>query len=291
MAKEDCRQRSASLRVVASWFLVAGATVTTSNTARADTIFFDNFAGSILNPSWQVLPGQGGYSVGGGQLRYYNDGSVASTTGWYNPALTLALPFTGTNWEIDTKATYNLHWLDSFGNSSGAQGPEVLVKFNPAVTTSGYGGPDYAGGDYAVIERDIDACTGCTPANYLFAGYGAAGNSNLLNPADAGVPPKNNIGAGTYWYQIIRNGGTLTINYSGDGINYAAALSAPLADPSGSYNELLLGGATWESAGSHTDYAYVNITAPSSVPEPSSFVLLALGVMGVAVKRFRSNKT
>ncbi len=163
----------------------------------------------------------------------------------------------------------------------------MLVAFDPAVTTSSYGGPDYAGSDYAVIERDIDACTGCTPANYLFAGYGAVGNSNLLSPSDAGIPPKNNIGTGTYWYQIIRNGGTLTINYSYDGIHFATAFSAPLADPSSSSNELLLGGNTWETAGSYTDYAYVTITAPSSAPEPEGLVLLVVGVLGIAVKRFR----
>src|ERR1039458_4809905 len=132
--------------------------------------FTDDFTGSTLNPAWQVLPGQGTYSVGGGQLRYNNVGTLASTTGWYNPALTLALPFTGTAWKIEIKATYSLKWLNSgtytgpavptYSGSSGGQGPEVLVKFAPGVTTSGYGGPNYAGSDVTVIERGIDAWYG-----------------------------------------------------------------------------------------------------------------------------------
>jgi hypothetical protein len=146
--------------------------------------------------------------------------------------------------------------------------------------TSGYGGPDYAGTDYAIFERDIDAYYG---TNGLSASYGAASNDNLLNPADSDI--NDNIADGTYWLQIIRNGGELTMNYSFDGTNYLTAFSTALADPSSTYNELLLGGITYSSAGSYTDYSYVNITAP--VPEPSGFVLLALGLAGVGVVWFR----
>lgn len=260
-----------------------------SEVALADsTIFADNFTETTLNSAWQVLPGQGSYSVGGGRLQYVNGGPQASTTGWYNPALTLALPFSGTNWTLQTKATYNLQWLDGTGNSSGAQGPEVLVKFAPGSATSSYGGPNYAGSDYAVIERDIDACTGCNPANYLSASYGAVSNSNLINPADAGIPPTNNIGDGTYWYEITRDGGVLTVSYSYDGMNYTPAFSASLSDPPSSYNELLLGGITWEGVGSYTDYAYVDI-ASTATPEPGTLPMLLLAsplvVIGVLFRR------
>jgi hypothetical protein len=111
--------------------------------------------------------------------------------------------------------------------------------------------------------------------------------SDLINPADAGTPPPNNIGDGTYWYQIIRNGGTLTINYSYDGINYATAISTSLADPSGTYNELLLGGNTYLTAGSYTDYAYVDITATNATPEPISRILFGSGLPALAGLCFR----
>ena len=276
--------KKALLKRVVMALLLALALIMASNTALAGTIFSDDFTGSTLNPAWQVLPGQGVYAVGGGNLRYYNNGPVASTTGWYNPALTLALPFSGTNWEIDTKATYSLGWCASGSYtgppnpnqacSSGAQGPEVLVKFNPGVTTSGFGGPNYAGTDYAVYQRTIDAYYG---ANTLSASYGSVSNGNLLNRADTDI--NNNIADGTYWYQIIRTGGALTMNYSYNGVTFLTAFSTTLSDPSSSYNELLLGGITYSTAGSYTDYAYVNITAPSAVPEPSTWGLLGLGLL------------
>jgi hypothetical protein len=263
--------------------------------------FTDDFTASTLNPAWQVLPGNGSYSVGGGQLTYYNDGSEASTTGWYNPARTLALPFTGTNWEIDIKATYNLFYYfggigggpcsqtDLVCNSAGAQAPKVVVSFNPGTVTSSYGGPNYAGSDYAVIERDIDAgyCTAALVCAYtLSASYGNVGNSNLLNPADISTG-SSNLADGTYWYQIIRNGGTLTIKYSYDGVSYATAFSTPLANPSGTYNQLLLGGLTYLSDGSYTNYHYVHITSSCQVTQcvpgvvTDNCVSLSFGVPGV----------
>lgn len=249
--------RSASKRV-SLLFLLFGCI---QAWAQVTLPFTDNFSGPTLDPAWQVLPGQGSYTVGGGVLRYYNDGPVASSTGWYNTALTLALPFTGRNWKMEIQAKYNLFYVFPGGNATGGQGPEVLVKFSPDFAPGGYGTPSYAGYDFAVIERDIDACTGCNPANYLFAGYGAVGNSNLLNPADAGTPPPNNIGGGTYWYQIIRQAGMLTLNVSYDGTNYFQAFSAPLSNPSSTFNELLIGGITFLTAGSYTDYGPVTITS------------------------------
>ena len=255
--------------------LFAGLNLTTTRVAFADNVIFnDDFNGSSLNPAWQILPGQGSYSLTNGQLQYFNAGSQASTTGWFSPALTLGLSFTGTSWEIDTKAQYHLNWLDTSGGSSGAQGPEVLVKFAPGTVTSGYGGPNYAGTDFAVIERDIDAYYN---SNILAAYYGTAVNNDFLNPADKTI--QNNVADGTYWYKIIRNGGTLTINYSTDAVNYSTALSAALFDPSSSYNDLLLGGITFSTVGSYTNYDYVTIT--SAAPEPSSIFLFGLGVVGL----------
>src|SRR5947209_5977256 len=89
---------------VASLLLLVAMPILFRNTAFAQTIFSDDFASASLNSQWQVLPGLGNYTVGGGRLRYFNIGPTASTTGWNNPALTLALPFTGTDWQIEVKA-------------------------------------------------------------------------------------------------------------------------------------------------------------------------------------------
>jgi hypothetical protein len=268
------------LLAVGLLFIGAGA-------ALADSVIFsDDFNGTTLNPAWQILPGQGSYTVGNGNLRYFNSGSQSATTGWYNPALTLALPFSGTHWEISTKATYNLFYLDSSGVSSGAQAPEVLVKFNPGVTISSNGGPNYAGTDFTRIERDIDAGYG---SNVLEANYGSVQDVNMLNPADSTI--KNNVGDGTYWYQITRNGGSLTIAYSYDGTNYTNAFTTQLANPTGTYNELLLGGLTWQGVGSYTDYDYVHIMA-TATPEPNTATLwlAALPLIGAGLLFRRRNQ-
>lgn len=253
----------------------------------AETIIFsDDFTGP-LNAAWQVLPGQGSYSVAGGQLRYYNEGPQSSPSVWVTTSLSLAFPFTGTNWEIDTKAAFSLDWCTS-GNSytgpsvptpscsSGAQRPQVIVSFDP-VTASDRS--SLAGNNYADFDRGTDAYYG---DNHLTASYGATSVSGLLNPADAGIV--NNIADGSYWYQFIRDGGTLTMNYSYDGVHYVTALSTQLANPSSSFNELLLTGTTYETAGSFTDYDYVRIT--SAVPEPSSAVPLALCFVAVGLNWF-----
>jgi hypothetical protein len=225
-----------------------------------NTVFTDDFSSTTLNPAWQNLPGLGSYTLGGGQLRYFNEGFTAATTGWNNAALTLALPFNGMYWQVDTKATYHLFWLlpgynytgpsvPTPNGSAGAQGPEVVVKFNPSVN-----GTNYAGSDFALFERNIDAYYG---ANTLSASYGTVSNGNLLCPADGNIT--NNVADGTYWLQIIRNGGTVTMNYSCDGTNYRTAISTVLANPVSTYNELMLGGLTFLSDGSYTDYSYVTI--------------------------------
>ena len=242
------------------------------------SLFSDDFTSSTLNSSWQILPGLGSYSVGGGRLRYYNAGPQASTTGWYSPALTLALPITGTNWVIETKATYSLGWCTSgtytgpavpnTSCSAGAQGPEVIVTFMPGTTPSSYGGTSYANTDFAVIERVVDAYYG---SDSLSASYGTLSSNSFLNPADPGI--NNNIADGTYWYRITRNGGTLTIAYSYDGVNYTTGLSTTLANPSGTYNQLLLGGSTYLTNASYTDYSYVHITGTGTISTNNPSVL------------------
>lgn len=293
MSNGECKWKCSGAGFAAGFFLVL-ATILPTGIARADTLLFsDDFSGSTLNPAWQILPGQGSYSVGGGNLRYFNGDSQASTTGWNNAALTLALPFSGTDWEVDTKATYNLHWCTSGnytgpstpnqGCSSGAQGPEAIVKFNPGTTTSGQGGPNYAGLEYVLFERDIDAYYG---SNILVASNGVIASDNVLNPADSNI--NNNVADGTYWLRFVRSGGTVTMNYSYDGITYFTALTTTLSNPSDPYNELLLGGVTWQNVGSYTDYDFVNIKATTPAAEPGSLLLLGCGFAALGLKyRFR----
>jgi hypothetical protein len=207
---------------------VAGALLPGANKAMADiSLFSDDFTGPSLNAAWQVQSGNGAYSLNGGDLRYVNQGFGSSPSGWYSTSEALFVPFTGTDWELDTKATYNLGYLDNLGQSSGAQRSTLIVSFDQISTYN----------SVASFERGVDAWYG---ENRMSAGVGAIATSNLLNPADATI--NNNVAGGTYWYQIIRHGGDLTMNYSYDGINYFNALSTVLVDPSNPYNELLLTG-------------------------------------------------
>ena len=103
--------------------------------------------------------------------------------------------------------------------------------------------------------------------------------------ADSSI--NNNVADGTYWYRIARNGGNITVSYSGDGSQYAAALSADLTDPANPFNELILTATTFETANSFTVYDHVNIASTSSAPEPGGFTLMALGAACIGLGRFR----
>ena len=287
MKKKFAGGRAAIVRLLLTSILLAlGA-----GQALAETIFADNFTGPSLNSAWQVLPGQGVYVFGGG-LRYYNQGPLSSPSGWSTTSLALALPFMGTNWEIDTRATYSLDWC-TLGNSytgpavpnqscsSGAQRPQIMVAFDPATASDRSA---LTGANVAEIDRGIDAWYG---DDHLSASYGDVVASGLLNPADSTI--NKNIAGGAYWYRIVRSGGNLTMSYSTDGVSYATALSAQLNNPTGSYNELVLTGTTFLTENSFTDYGYVNIESlgTSAVPEPSGFALMLLGVAFVGVGRLR----
>ncbi len=280
---------TAGRKLSAALSLLLWATAPGAATALADTVIFsDNFTESTLNPAWQVLPGQGTYSLAG-DLRYVNQGPLSSPYGWATTSLSLALPFTGTDWEADVKASYSLAWcapgftytgppVPNFSTSSGAQRSDVMVSFDPV---TGSDRSALSGNNVAAFDRGVDAWYG---ANVLSASYGSDLASGLLNPAASTID--NNIAGGTYWYQIVRNGGTLTMSYSYDGVHYSTALSTSLADPSSSYNELLLTGWTYLNAGSYSDFDSVTIKSlsPSPMPEPSAWIPLAVGLACIAVK-------
>ena len=71
------------------------------------------------------------------------------------------------------------------------------------------------------------------------------------------------------------------MDYSYDGVHYTNAMSAQLADPSGSFNELLLTGTTFLSAGSSADFRSVSIA--EAAPEPSVAILSGVGLVGFSL--------
>jgi hypothetical protein len=253
----------------------------TANVACASSIIFsDSFSEPVLNSSWVQLAGTGSYTVGGGQLQYNNVGPVASPSGWGNTSLSLGLPFTGTDWEIDFEASYSLAWCLPGNNingpavpnqscSAGAQEPRVGVSFAPVTATDRSA---LGNGDFADFYRVTDAWYG---SDSLGAEYGGDSVSTLLAPADSTI--QNNVAGGTYFYQIIRDGGSLLMNYSTDGVRYTTALSAMLADPANDFNEFAITGTTYLTAGSFASYG--PLTIQSETPEPSTLFLIEGGLV------------
>lgn len=253
-------------------------------------IFSDNFSGSNLDPAWQVLPGQGSYSMVG-DLRYNQEGPLSAPSGWGTTSLSLALPFTGLHWQADIEAKHTLMWLTS-GNytgpsnpmpsgSSGAQQSRVQMAFDPVTAgdRSALGGSNTAG-----FVRGVDAWYG---SNYLTAFYDGTYVDNLQNPSDMMI--QNNVADGTYWYRFIRDGGLLSIAYSYDGVNYFTAISQALQNPLDDANTLVLSGETYLSVGSYTDFQSVRIL-DTTVPEPGTSGLIGAGLLLIPIIRRRSRQ-
>ena len=287
--EEDARRRRTASGGILAVSLLA---LLAAGSARATVVFSDSFTEATLNPEWQVLGGQGSYTMTGSSLRYFNDGPLSSPTTWSTTSMALALPFTGTRWTATIEATYNLYWLlpgygsyngpaqPTYSGSPGAQEPRVLMAFAPV--TAGDRSALTNPNNVATFARNIDPYYG---SDTLTAQYGGSTSANLLTPAEMMIT--NTIADGTYWLQFTRNGGSLTMSYSTDGTNYQTAYSAMLADPSNDYNELLLTGLTYLTAGSFTDYKNLTITAPDAVPEPASIGLLVtvVAALGLRIRR------
>ena len=107
---EQSKRQATFCSIVVILMLMAG------NAFASSVILSDQFTGTSLNPQWEVMNGQGTYSVNNG-LTYTGDGPLSSPSGWLTKSTTLALPFQGEHWEADISLSYSLKWLLS-GNYS-----------------------------------------------------------------------------------------------------------------------------------------------------------------------------
>jgi hypothetical protein len=197
--------------------------------------------------------------------------------------MSLALPFSGTDWQVDTKATYNLGWLNGSGSSSGAQRSLAMVSFNTGSLWS----------DIATFDRGIDAYYNANSlAAYYTYGASQVNSPELLDPLDKTVV--GNIADGTYWLRLVRHGGSLTMSYSRDGSTWSTGLGTTLGDASQTNNVLLLSGQTYMEVGSYTKFDFVTITAldANGTPEPGSLMLMGAGLAGLAAaKKWRGRRS
>jgi hypothetical protein len=255
--------------------------------AIAGTIFSDNFTETALGSPWQVLSGNGSYTVGGGHLTYYNKGPQSGPGGWQTTSESLVLPFAGTNWQLDIQATYSLDWLQpgysytgpvqaNTANSSGAQDARAMVAFDPATESDR---TSLGGTNVAWFSRVIDAWYGTDQFDAIYGG----GGSSLQKPVDTWIV--DNVVGGTYWLRFVRTGGTLVMSYSTNGTSYLPGMTSTLAEPSSSYNEFAISGLTFLTAGSHTDFSNLTIQSlnGSEAPEPGGLPLAASGLVAGAL--------
>lgn len=243
------------VRVTAAALLIALCALADSSGAN----FSDEFTGPALDPAWVVRPGQGSYSFVSGNLRFFNEGPLSSPWTWMTTSMVLAHPFTGTQWEFEAKVRYNLVYLNSLGNSAGAQASLLIFHIGAGASAVD-----------VTINRGVDAWYG---NNTLLTSLCSVSLCSpivpMLNPADAAVV--GNVADGTYWFRIARDGGTITVRYSFDGATWQTAFSAPLPNPSEQLNELLISGQTWETVGSFADFDYIRAIGPRNAPVNDSY--------------------
>jgi hypothetical protein len=245
----------------------------------------EDFSTSVLDPSWQVMPGLGSYSLtdNPGHLRYYFQGPLAHGDGWmgipnpgaWTPSLTLVRPFEGDTWILRAKVTYNIRWsfvsdpppYNYYDGSTGAQYQFLFIAFGEGIN------------DYLRIGRGTDKWYGTNILDAMLVsnGVGIASNGALLAPDDIPLD-ENGLWQWlrhTYWYEVVRNGQEITFRYSYDGTNYIDVFSTSLSTPVGATQKVIISAGVWATAGSYADWDYIYVES-SIIPvtidiKPGSF--------------------
>lgn len=242
------------------------ASINNSQVATGD--FNDDFSTGTLDPAWSIAdytPGHGEITLSEnpGFLRYKLTGWLSNQEGWRNtvrsgwlPSLAAIRSFSGKEWKLETKVTYNLH--ERIGSTSrGAQMPNLFIAFG-------------SGNDnYIQIRRYVDYAynynglvviltnTNGTPAS--------SASSELVAPGDVDANEWLNY---TYWYRIERNGDSVNVFISYDGANYISTLSFNLPSSTEDVQRIILDETLWEPVGSYADWDYFKLTNKPSYRLP-----------------------
>ncbi len=263
-------------------------------TASAETVNYDvtggqiifeeeineQFSGSQLDSSWQVIdpyPGYGRYSVtdNPGNLRYYMEGNRSDTDGWLNnyiikdtwnwpPSMTLIREFSGDSWVLNTKVYYHLH-ESSNGVSTGAQKGQMILAFGEGKDNffRFLRGVDYWFGANDLIIDILN--NGGNPETF-------SDSSDFRASDDVGI---DGWTSHYYWYRVERNGLNVNVAVSYDGIDYQMARTFTLPENLMANQEIILSGMCYSPVGSYMDWDYITVDVNQDQTAPTGLVGVA----------------
>jgi YVTN family beta-propeller protein len=205
--------------------------------------FSDTFDSSTLDPSWTVASGKDGYSLSDnpGHLRIRGAEESGS-----KPRVLLTRRIRGEHWSLEVKVA---HFT---GTSGGSRTFAFGVIFGTVPLPGAFSKPDSRTPHAVYVYRSRDdwndCCPGETRQQFVERGRTASYSSLPPNAADA------------YFWLIKRNGRTITIERSDDGMNFnlvGAHTFGPQID--GVIQYLGISCDTYANKYMHADYDYVRL--------------------------------
>jgi len=209
--------------------------------------FSEHFDSPMLDSSWKVIAGQGSYSLAEdpGHLRFRT--AVLAEP---KPRLLLMRRFRGEQWILEVKASYYP------GESGGSRSLVFSIAFGSVPAPGVYGKAERAPLNVAYILRSRDDWNGCCPGEtrqlFLENGKAVAFNLTQPNPAD------------TYVWRIDRNGRTVNIERSDDGIKFTIVGSHTFGSQiDGVVQYFSIGYDAFANSGAYADFEYVKLSRTS----------------------------
>ena len=217
---------------------------------------FTNSTFSALDPAWQLIDGLGTGSLtdNPGHLRVHMQGPRAHAEGWmadtphssWTPSDCLVRQFEGKYWVLRAKARYRLRYP-----GTGSQVSKMYIAFSDDIHVQFYRGCDEW---YSVNHLR---------AHITENGVELAGGDHFISVYDTVTDGWLDY---TYWFEIVRNDQTLSLNYSTNGISFQQAASATFTAELSVTQKLAIGSTVWTTAGSYADFDYITLEDTSAEP-------------------------